>query len=264
MRTEKKTKPPGDRHKNKHMSELNQEALAFVQDVTRVGRVHTALEDLSARQKLKQPVSVLTRNAHKALERAELEVPPMLKQTGSSKDGKEVRAVKINNFVWGPLLWNTNHMMAALYPENPTPQTQADAIAFYTSQASLLPCQDECGPGWQEELSKNPPDVSSRHALMEWLRCRHNAVNAKLGGAQYTRTDMLARVAEQQEALTAVVYYAKKEDYEALKAPLTLSARMSHEWTKLMEDPSVWVAIITGAILGLLMLILWVWSKACQ
>lgn len=225
---------------------------SFEHDVTRVGLMQSKLKEFEGK-------GSMSANLTNAFDQADLESgQPHHFKLGTDSEN---RLIKINTFVWGRIAWTANHMFAATYPENPNEQTKRDAINYYTSQASLLPCQEECGPAWREELKQNPPDVSSRAALMEWLRLRHNAVNAKLGGPQYSHFDMLATLAEQKEALTAVIYYAKKDDYEALKQPVTLKARISHEWTKLVEDPSVWAAVITGVVLGLIVLMLWMWSK---
>jgi hypothetical protein len=222
-----------------------------------VGHVRQAIDRNHGREGL-------TGSVVKAFEQADLESgqPHHFNHfKNASKETKENRLVAINTFVWGRILWTANHLLASTYPENPTLQTQEDAIQFFKSQASLLPCQEECAPAWREELERNPPDVSSRHALMEWLRLRHNAVNAKLGGPQYSRDDMLAALAEQKGALSAVIYYAKKEDHEALRKNVSIQARVEHEWAKFVKDPNMLAAILTGVILGLVMLILWICTR---
>lgn len=204
----------------------------------------------------------LSARARTALKVAELESSQMHEFEVQTS---EQRAVLVNNFVWGRLLWEVMHLLAESYPENPTPDTQRAAVSFLRSLVHLIPCQETCAPEWAAALEREPPEahVGSRLELSEYMRLRHNEVNARLGGKQFSRNDLLLKLAEQKNALAAVVYYAGKEDYDALAAPkVSLRDRLAHECRKLGADPQFWTAVIVGVVLGLLLLGLWAINKA--
>jgi hypothetical protein len=227
--------------------------------------------------------SQLTNNATRALQRASLEFGQrhhfadanVLRSAGSGDEQKESehkdsgqqkskrKKSRLNTFVWGRLLWEANHMLASDYPDAPDQETQEDARRYFTSQVSLMPCQEECAPAWREAMAKHPPQVGSREELMEWLRVRHNEVSALTGGVQMSKYDMLNRVAEQRAALAAVVYYAKPSDYEALERQRKISAfeRFQNDFRLVLSDPECIATIMSCCTVALILLILWLWHR---
>ena len=232
---------------------------SFGQDLRIVGAIEEGLAHAGSQ-------SVLTRHAETALTKADLEsgqkhhFPALLGQNRDQDGPNEQRSLVLNTFVWGRLFWETNHMLAASYPENPTAETQEAARQFFLAQPALLPCQDQCAPAWRDAMQKSPPDVRSREALMEWLRLAHNHVSVKTGGSEFSRQDMLARAAQQQAALTTAIYYAGKEDFAVLDKKVTVLERLQLECMRVADDPGCLGLIIAGLFFALLLLVLWLIS----
>src|ERR1044071_7834896 len=240
------------------MASANDEEQKFVQNVKLLGMIQTQLDTNSSA--IDQHQSVLTRHTVSALSQADHDPGPPhhfpILENKSSEPEK--RLVELNTFVWGRIAWEADHMYAAMYPENPSLETQQDARDYFRSKASMIPCQNVCAPAWREQLEQFPPDVSSRAALMTWLRERHNAVNAKLGGPQFSETDMLMKLAEQKNAVAAVIYYATKDDYQELsKTKVTLPRRINHELTKFVEDPNTLANVLLAVSMAVVVLLLW-------
>lgn len=71
--------------------------------------------------------------------------------------------------------------MAALYPEEPSPEKQSSMRAFITALSDLYPCVT-CGRHFRAYLASHPlPSPLSRASLTDWLCQSHNAVNERLG-----------------------------------------------------------------------------------
>lgn len=220
---------------------------AFQQVLKVHGDVQTVLFENS------ETKSTLTSKAEAAFRRSEQDLAP------PHHLHVENRVVKLNTFVWGRLWWETLHMIAASYPENPCEETRAAACAYVGSMAALMPCQDECAPAWRGEVERHPPQVASRAEFMEWARERHNSVNRKLGAAEISSREMFARVAEQQNALAAVVYYAKKSDFEALaqQRALSFQDKLRYDFKQLIQDPVAVTGLLVAVTTFALMLIFW-------
>jgi len=241
----------------------NDEEQKFVQNVKLLGMIQSRLDNNNNNQSNSdQSQSVLTRHTVSALSQADHDPGPPhhfpILDSKTPDASPEKRLVKLNTFVWGRISWEADHMYAATYPENPSLETQQDARNYFRSKASMIPCQKVCAPAWREQLEQFPPDVSSRAALMTWLRERHNAVNAKLGGPQFSETDMLMKLAEQKNAVAAVIYYATKDDYQELsKTKVTLPRRINHELTKFVQDPNTLANILLAVSMAVVVLLLW-------
>ncbi|TFK39932.1 ERV/ALR sulfhydryl oxidase domain-containing protein [Crucibulum laeve] len=84
----------------------------------------------------------------------------------------------------GRATWTFLHTTAAYYPEKPTPTQRVNMLSLIRSLPMLYPCTS-CATDFGEDVSKNPPDVSSRERLSKWLCERHNEVNQKLGKEKF-------------------------------------------------------------------------------
>ena len=79
----------------------------------------------------------------------------------------------------GHAFWPLLHQTARGVSEKPTYREKRRFREFLESMAELYPCVD-CRPGF-EWVKGNPPDFSSRRALVKWTCDFHNAVDQKLG-----------------------------------------------------------------------------------
>lgn len=82
--------------------------------------------------------------------------------------------------VWGPILWNTMHIVSLGYPDTPTQEMQAAASSFYRSLSFLIPCPI-CRTHYAAHLKSTPPATESKTALVEWVWAIHNKVNVDIG-----------------------------------------------------------------------------------
>ena len=85
--------------------------------------------------------------------------------------------------VWGPILWNTMHIISLGYPEIPDDATQQAAANFYRSLSFLIPCPI-CRIHYTKLIQVIPPATESKDALMKWVFTIHNQVNKELGKAE--------------------------------------------------------------------------------
>jgi hypothetical protein len=74
------------------------------------------------------------------------------------------------------------HIVSLGYNPEPSKQEQDDAIRFYTSLKSMLPC-GICRTHYAEFLQEMPVEqaVGSRDDLIYWVFQLHNKVNVNLG-----------------------------------------------------------------------------------
>ena len=87
--------------------------------------------------------------------------------------------------VWGPDVWGTCHLMAHLYPENPSQLRQASFLQFIAGIMMNLPCQG-CQMHATAYVKSNPPPVTSRSELKKWFVDFHNTVNLRTGKSAVT------------------------------------------------------------------------------
>ena len=85
--------------------------------------------------------------------------------------------------VWGPIFWNTMHIITLGYPERPSESEKAAAAAFFESLTKLIPCPI-CSSHYSEFLKEMPPQVDNRSGLIFWMFNLHNKVNARLGKSE--------------------------------------------------------------------------------
>jgi FAD-linked sulfhydryl oxidase len=84
----------------------------------------------------------------------------------------------------GRATWTFLHTTAAYYPEKPTPSQRANMLMLLRSLPVLYPCT-WCADDFGNDINRNPPDVSGRGPLSQWLCERHNEVNEKLGKEKF-------------------------------------------------------------------------------
>lgn len=80
----------------------------------------------------------------------------------------------------GRATWTFLHTMSVYYPQNPSPQQQSDMHSLLQSISRFYPCEP-CASHMQAQLLIDPPQVSSRLSLANWLCRLHNKVNVRLG-----------------------------------------------------------------------------------
>jgi hypothetical protein len=87
--------------------------------------------------------------------------------------------------VWGPIFWNTMHILSLGYPAQPTNDDKAAAKQFFQSLKILLPC-----PVCREHYKQHVTDaaleeaVQSKGQLIFWVWELHNRVNQMLGKSE--------------------------------------------------------------------------------
>lgn len=96
------------------------------------------------------------------------------------KKKDEKKNMGIYPAVWGPQQWALLHLMAELYPIEPSEKRQGQMKGFLDNLCPNLPCGG-CALHCQEYMKEHPPDVSSRNNLFMYLVDFHNAVNTRLG-----------------------------------------------------------------------------------
>ena len=89
--------------------------------------------------------------------------------------------------VWGPIFWQTMHIVSLGYNPEPSKQEQEDAVKLYTSLKTMLPC-GICRAHYSEFLREMPIEhaVGSRDDLIYWVFQLHNKVNKNLGKREFT------------------------------------------------------------------------------
>lgn len=89
--------------------------------------------------------------------------------------------------VWGPIFWNTMHIVSLGYNLEPSKKEQDDAVKFYKSLETMLPC-GICRSHYSEFLREMPVEhaVGSRDDLIYWVFQLHNKVNVNLGKREFT------------------------------------------------------------------------------
>ena len=90
------------------------------------------------------------------------------------------RQISMRPSVWGPILWNTMHIISLGYPDDPSSELQDAAASFYRSLSSLIPCP-LCREHYAKNIKQLPPATESKKALVEWVWIIHNQVNQQLG-----------------------------------------------------------------------------------
>lgn len=98
---------------------------------------------------------------------------------------------------WGESLWNVFYAVAFNYPEsNASTADRRDAMAFYNSMRSLIPCV-ECRQHYALTLRKYPITMEvakDRAALTKWVNTVHNETNQHLGKPAVSLEDVAGKI----------------------------------------------------------------------
>ena len=95
--------------------------------------------------------------------------------------------------VWGPIFWNTMHIVSLGYAESPTDAEKQPARQFFTSLTYMIPCP-VCRDHYTKILEQLPIQADSRHDLVMWVFHVHNKVNAQLNYPQITLQEYIAKL----------------------------------------------------------------------
>lgn len=100
--------------------------------------------------------------------------------------------MRISPNAWGPLIWNSIHIIALAYPEKPTYADKKAAKEFYEALQYLLPCP-MCRGHLKEHLIRHPitPHLDRRDDLFKWTVMLHNEVNVSLKKPTFTEVEAL-------------------------------------------------------------------------
>jgi hypothetical protein len=85
--------------------------------------------------------------------------------------------------VWGPLIWNTLHIISFNYPIIPTDQDKKNYKKFILSYKNTLPCS-YCRNNFEKNLKKvnfNDKVFTNRDTFSRFIYNLHNCVNSMLG-----------------------------------------------------------------------------------
>jgi hypothetical protein len=114
--------------------------------------------------------------------------------------------------VWGPPTWTALHLLAAGYPESPTPPTSRSCQRFLRALPWMLPCES-CGYHFRQFLRSYPGGsegiCASGSSFQRFLVQAHNAVRARTRPAERPWTP--------EEAAS---YYASFSRSAALQPPV--------------------------------------------
>ncbi len=110
--------------------------------------------------------------------------PQRPRTTGCTTCGKDGVSPK----VWGPPLWFVIHMVALMYPKNPTPQQKQGAQQFFHGLQKVLPCS-YCQKHFAQELATMDRRIfDSRDALFAWTVKFHDSVSDRTHSKQPRRS----------------------------------------------------------------------------
>jgi hypothetical protein len=97
-------------------------------------------------------------------------------------------AMGLSMTIVGPSMWRELHGRPTVCPDPareivwPHDGIETEWVNAFSRR---LPC-GECATEWMKLLNAAPPDVSSRDAYFVWTVRMHNAVNRRLGKAEFT------------------------------------------------------------------------------
>ena len=93
----------------------------------------------------------------------------------------------IATHIWGPLVWNTLHIISFNYPVNPTEEIKTQYHEYLMSLKNVLPCKS-CRDNFMNNLktAKYGKDkLKSRETFSRFIYDFHNVVNLMLGKKKY-------------------------------------------------------------------------------
>ncbi len=103
------------------------------------------------------------------------------------------RVIELPPNIWGPIFWNTIHIITIAYPVNPDDATQQAAKNFFLSLQYLLPCPI-CKEHYKKHLEQYPPIVTSQKEIINYAFELHNRVNKDLGKRQISFQEFMHHI----------------------------------------------------------------------
>jgi hypothetical protein len=105
------------------------------------------------------------------------------------------RHIALPPATWGPIFWNTMHIVALGYSMTPSEEEKMAAKHFYESLVYLIPCPI-CRVHYKEHLASMSVTeaLDNRSALLEWTWKIHNEVNKELGKPTVTMDQFLDHI----------------------------------------------------------------------
>lgn len=89
----------------------------------------------------------------------------------------------IASIVWGPVVWNTLHLIASAFPDRPTEIEKKQYFAFVLNLGPVLPCQ-VCKSHYKQTLTDLGfclRHVENQETFFRFIFDLHNHVNQRLG-----------------------------------------------------------------------------------
>jgi hypothetical protein len=98
---------------------------------------------------------------------------------------------------WGRRGWRWLHLRAVRYPATPSARRRAEELAAFWAFLTSLPCP-ACRAHAAAYARAHPPDLTGSLQYQMWAWAFHNAVNKRLGKAQFTVEQYRALYREDQ------------------------------------------------------------------
>jgi hypothetical protein len=95
--------------------------------------------------------------------------------------------------VWGPIFWDSMHIVSLAYPVQPTEADKAGAKAFFESLATVIPCPI-CREHYSAKIKESPIALDSKGELIYWVWDIHNQVNTMLNKPTVTIEQFMERM----------------------------------------------------------------------
>jgi hypothetical protein len=104
----------------------------------------------------------------------------------------DMKHISLPPSVWGPIFWNTIHIVTLGYPMNPTAEEKEHVRMFFESLKTVIPCPI-CREHYKEHVKTMPiePALENRTALVEYAWTLHNKVNEMLDKPHYTQEQFI-------------------------------------------------------------------------
>eukprot|EP00892_Ulva_mutabilis_P000060 jgi/Ulvmu1/10054/UM006_0001.1 len=99
------------------------------------------------------------------------------------KGGGKAQASKLpqdGKAVLGNATWTFLHTLAAQYPDQPNGRQKKDTKTLISCMSRMYPCA-QCAQHFEAYVKRNPPDVSCKGDLEQWVCTLHNDINGRLG-----------------------------------------------------------------------------------
>ncbi|GMH45800.1 hypothetical protein BSKO_13763 [Bryopsis sp. KO-2023] len=131
---------------------------------------------------------------------------PTIKSKGRQEEGSKAsiygdsgliaasapEVVSVSKEDLGKGTWTLLHSIAAQYPDHPTKQQRKDVHDLIDILTRVYPCET-CAKHFKDIVRNDPPAVSSRADLEQWMCRTHNIVNRSLNKPAFNCTYVQSR-----------------------------------------------------------------------